>query len=98
MRCNTTSTAAPAPHAPTHRLEVTLDARLITVIVDPVSGRPTAQIDGVTANYQLVEIATGKIVLRDTATAQVDTDSPGSQQRFAVHAPPATRKTAPCKP
>jgi LPS-assembly lipoprotein len=49
-----------------------------------VSGRPTAQIDGVTANYQLVEIATGKIVLRDTATAQVDTDSPGSQQRFAV--------------
>jgi LPS-assembly lipoprotein len=70
--------------APTHRLEVTLDARLITVIVDPVSGRPTAQIDGVTANYQLVEIATGKIVLRDTATAQVDTDSPGSQQRFAV--------------
>ena len=35
----------------------------MTVIVDPVSGRPTAQIDGVTANYQLVEIATGKIVL-----------------------------------
>jgi LPS-assembly lipoprotein len=71
-------------NAPTHRLEVTLDVRQISVIVDLESGRPTAQIDGVTAHYQLVEIATGKIVLKDTSSARVDTDAPGSQQRFAV--------------
>jgi len=71
-------------NAPTHRLEVTLAATAISVIIDPESGRPTAQVDGVTANYRLVEIATGKVVLRDTSYAQVDTDAPGSQQRFAV--------------
>jgi LPS-assembly lipoprotein len=56
----------------------------ISVIVDLESGRPTAQINGISAHYRLVEIATGKTVLRDTSTAQVDTDAPGSQQRFAV--------------
>jgi LPS-assembly lipoprotein len=71
-------------NAPTHRLEVTLAATAISVIIDLESGRPTAQIDGVTAHYQLVEIATGKIVLKDTSYAHVDTDAPGSQQRFAV--------------
>jgi LPS-assembly lipoprotein len=69
--------------APTHRLEVTLGVTASTVIIDPVSGRPTAQVDGVTANYQLVEIATGKIVLKDTSYAHVDVDIPGSEQRFA---------------
>jgi LPS-assembly lipoprotein len=71
-------------NAPTHRLDVTLDATQISVIVDLESGRPTSQISGISAHYRLVEIATGKTVLRDTSTAQVDTDSPGSQQRFAV--------------
>jgi LPS-assembly lipoprotein len=69
--------------APTHRLEVTLGATGVSVIIDPVSGRPTAQVDGVTANYQLIEIATGKIVLKDTSFAHVDVDIPGSEQRFA---------------
>jgi LPS-assembly lipoprotein len=69
--------------APTHRLEITLGSTSITVAVDPASGRPTAQIDGVTAYYQLVEIATGKTVLKDTTSAHVDTDTPGPQQRFA---------------
>jgi LPS-assembly lipoprotein len=69
--------------APTHRLEVTLALTQISVMIDPVSGRPTAQVDGVTAHYQLVEIATGKVVLKDTSYAHVDTDIPGSQQRFA---------------
>ncbi len=54
------------------------------MIVDVASGRPTAEVDGVTANYQLMEIATGKIVLKDTAFAHVDIDAPGPQQRFAT--------------
>jgi LPS-assembly lipoprotein len=70
--------------APTHRLEVTLTTTAVSVIIDPVSGRPTAQVDGVIAHYQLVEIATGKVVLKDTSSAHVDADMPGSQQRFAT--------------
>jgi LPS-assembly lipoprotein len=70
-------------NAPTHRLLVTLQATGLTVIVDVASGRPTAQVDGVSATYQLVEIATGKVVLKDSAFSHVDTDAPGSEQRFA---------------
>ena len=54
------------------------------MIVDAASGRPTAQIAGVVVTYQLVEIATGKIVLQDTTSANVDYDAPGPEQRFAV--------------
>ena len=72
------------PNAPTHRLTMTVAPTNITVIVDVASGRPTAEVDGVTANYELVEIATGKIVLKDTAYSHVDTDAAGPEQRFAV--------------
>jgi LPS-assembly lipoprotein len=70
-------------NAPTHRLEVVVTTQQMTVIVDASSGRPTAQIGGVTATYQLVEIATGKIVLKDTTFTHVDYDMPGPEQRFA---------------
>jgi LPS-assembly lipoprotein len=73
-----------APPSPTHRLDVTLSTSGFTVIVDVASGRPTAQVDSVTATYRLVEVATGKVVLHDTSTANVDYDPPGSQQRFAI--------------
>jgi LPS-assembly lipoprotein len=53
------------------------------VSTDPVTGRPTEEIGGVSATYQLVEIATGKVVLRDSTFAHVGYDIPGSQQRFA---------------
>jgi len=71
-------------NAPTYRLTMTVAPTALSVIVDVASGRPTAEIDGVTANYQLTEIATGKVVLTDNAFSHVDTDAPGSQQRFAV--------------
>jgi LPS-assembly lipoprotein len=69
--------------APTHRLEVTLRRSNITVSIDPVAGRPTEEIGGLTAIYQLIEIATGKVVLKDSTTTHVGYDIPGSQQRFA---------------
>jgi LPS-assembly lipoprotein len=75
---------AAGANAPTHRLTMTIAPTSTTVIVDPVSGRPTADIDGVAVNYQLTEIATGKIVLRDSAYSHVSVDSPGPQQRFAT--------------
>jgi len=73
-----------APTAPTHRLDVSVTTSGFTVIVDVASGRPTAQVAGIVASYQLVEIATGKVVLKDTASTNVDYDVPGSEQRFAV--------------
>ncbi len=71
-------------NAPTHRLDLTVSQSGFTVMVDPSSGRPTAQVAGVRVNYQLVEIATGKVVLNDTTFANVDYDAPGPEQRFAV--------------
>jgi LPS-assembly lipoprotein len=68
--------------APTHRLEVVVTPIEVSVTIDPVSGRPTEEIGGVTATYQLVEIATGKIVLKDSTFAHVGYDIPGPQQRF----------------
>ena len=71
-------------NAPTHRLDVTVTTTGFTVIVDAASGRPTAEVTGVVAHYQLVEIATGKIVVKDTTYANVDYDVPGPEQRFAM--------------
>jgi LPS-assembly lipoprotein len=68
---------------PTHRLEVVVSPTNTTLQIDPVSGRPTEQIAGLNATYQLVEIATGKIVLSDSTFAHLGSDIPGSQQRFA---------------
>ncbi len=71
------------PNAPTYRLNVSLGTNALSVIVDVTSGRPDAQVDAVFASYQLVEIATGKVVLKDTTFAHVDYDIPGAAQRFA---------------
>ncbi len=69
--------------APTHRLEVVITPIDVSVTIDPISGRPTEEIGGVTATYQLVEVATGKVVLKDSTFAHVGYDIPGPQQRFA---------------
>ena len=69
--------------APTHRLDLTVTPVDVSVSIDPVTGRPTEEIGGIGATYQLTEIATGKIVLKDSTTAHVGYDIPGSQQRFA---------------
>ncbi len=71
-------------NAPTHRLNVSIGLTTTSVIVDVTSGRPDAQLSGVTASYSLVEIATGKVVLTDATYAHVDYDIPGSAQRFAA--------------
>jgi len=71
------------PFTPTHRLEGVVTPTNVTVSIDPVSGRPEEGIGGVTASFQLVEIATAKIVLKDSTFAHVGYDLPGTQQRFA---------------
>jgi LPS-assembly lipoprotein len=69
--------------APTYQLIVTVVGSQFTAYLDPVSGRPDTQIQSVTANYRLVEIATNKTVVVDIAYAHVDYDIPGPEQRFA---------------
>jgi LPS-assembly lipoprotein len=69
--------------APTHRLDVTVSPVNVSVSIDPVTGRPQEEIGGLSSTYQLVEIATGRIVLKDSTFAHVGYDIPGSQQRFA---------------
>ena len=69
--------------APTYQLKVMVNTSQFTAVLDPITGRPNTEIDNVTANYQLVELSTGKVVVRDNCFAHVDFDIPGSQQRFA---------------
>ena len=69
--------------APTHRLDISVTPVDVSVSIDPVTGRPTEEIGGLRASYQLIEIATGKIVLKDSTFSHVGYDIPGSQQRFA---------------
>jgi LPS-assembly lipoprotein len=68
--------------APTHRLDVTVTPVDVSVSIDPITGRPTEEIGGLRASYQLVEIATGRVVLKDATFAHVGYDIAGSQQRF----------------
>ena len=74
---------AAGANAPTYTLKVGVGVTNLSVIVDITSGRPDAQVASVIANYQLIEMATGKVVLSDSTFAHVDYDIPGSQQRFA---------------
>jgi LPS-assembly lipoprotein len=69
--------------SPTHRLDIVVRSTNTTVLLDPVTGVPTNGVGGIIATYKLVEIATGKVVLTDSTSADVDYDMPGPQQRFA---------------
>jgi LPS-assembly lipoprotein len=69
--------------APTYILKVIVDTSQFTAELDPTTGRANSQVESVTAKYELVELATGKIVVTDNCFAHVDYDVPGSQQRFA---------------
>jgi LPS-assembly lipoprotein len=69
--------------APTHQLKVAVTPIDLTLTTDDITGRPTSELGGVKVTYQLIEIATAKIVVSDSTSAHVDYDIPGSQQRFS---------------
>ena len=48
-----------------------------------MTGRPVEEIGGLKADYQLIELVTGKVVLKDSTFAHVGYDIPGSMRRFA---------------
>ena len=68
---------------PLYHLKVDVTSSQFTAVIDPTSGRPDAAIEVVNASFELTEIATGKSVATGDATAHVDYDIPGPQQRFA---------------
>jgi LPS-assembly lipoprotein len=69
--------------APTYQLKVLITNVQYTAYLDPTTGRPNTQISAVTAIFSLIELATGKVAVSDSTFAHVDSDIPGSQQRFA---------------
>ena len=66
-----------------YRLEITLNAVQLQVIVDINSARPEIQNYGINAAYVLIDNATGKAVVRDNTFARVSYNIPGQLQRFA---------------
>ncbi len=68
---------------PTHRLMLRFTSSRSSLMVDPNTGLPTSENFGIDAQYNLVEIATNKVVLTGSTFSRVSYDMPGSYQRFA---------------
>jgi LPS-assembly lipoprotein len=69
--------------APTHKLVIKLTTSTTSVIVDITTARPDVENYGIDATYQLVDLATNKVVLTSNTFARVSYDIPGQEQRFA---------------
>src|SRR5690606_33017186 len=54
-----------------------------SLMLDPNTALPSNEQYGINASYQLIEVATGKIVLNATTFARTSYDIPGQFQRFA---------------
>jgi LPS-assembly lipoprotein len=78
----TTGGDAPAP--PKYRLKITLYSSQLSVIVDIQTNRPDVTNEALNATYELVDIKTGRVVMRDQTFARVSYDIPGEEQRFAA--------------
>jgi len=73
---------ASAP-SPTHRLRIRMTTTRLSVIVDVNTARPDVENYGINAAYELVDLRTGKVVVKDQTFSRVSYDIPGQQQRFA---------------
>ena len=69
--------------SPTHRLDVRLAASQTQVILDINTARPDESNYGIDATYTLIELATGKAVVRGQTFSRVTYNIPGQEQRFA---------------
>ena len=68
---------------PTHQVRIRISSTRLSVIVDVQSARPDVENYGLNATYELVDLATKKVVLKDQTFSRVSYDIPGGQQRFA---------------
>ncbi len=63
------------------KLAMTISTRTQTPIIDPTTGLSQVDVVALTVRYRLVDVATNKLVLTDSALARVSVDR--SMQRFA---------------
>jgi LPS-assembly lipoprotein len=68
---------------PTHRLEIRFSSSKSSLIVDPNTGLPSSENYGLDAQYNLIEVVSGKSVMTGTTFSRVTYDMPGSYQRFS---------------
>jgi LPS-assembly lipoprotein len=76
-------TGGGGPIGKAYNLRVTVSSQVSQVIVDINSARPELQQFGLNASYNMIEVATGKMVVTGSTFARVSIDNPGQQQRFA---------------
>lgn len=72
-----------SPPAPTHRLSIRMTSQDQAVTIDLTTARPDVSNFGLNATFELVDLKSGKVVLRDQTFSRVSYDIPGQQQRFA---------------
>lgn len=68
---------------PTHKLVVQLTSQQTQVILDVTTNRPDIQNYGIDATYQLIDLRTGKPVIRGQTFSRVSYNTPSQEQRFA---------------
>ncbi|MBJ7408552.1 MAG: hypothetical protein JHD07_36820 [Bradyrhizobium sp.] len=68
---------------PTHRLDIRFTTTRSSLIVSATTGLPTNENLGIDAQYNLIDVATGKSVMTGSTFSRVSYDMPGSYQRFS---------------
>ncbi len=76
-------TGGGSPNYASHRLSIRISSSRLSVIVDVNTARPDFENYGLNAIYELVDLKTGKVVVKGTTFSRVSYDIPGQQQRFA---------------
>jgi LPS-assembly lipoprotein len=68
---------------PTHRLVLRFTTNRSSLLIDINTGLPTSENVGIDAQFNLIEIASGRSVMTGTTFSRTSYDMPGSYQRFA---------------
>jgi LPS-assembly lipoprotein len=68
---------------PTHKLVIRFTTSRSSLILDPTTALPSIENYGIDAQYNLVEIVSGKSVMTGSTFSRVSYDIPGQLQRFA---------------
>ena len=68
---------------PRYRLKTAVSSTRVSVVVDVNTARPELENYGINASYELIDLATNKVVVKDQTFSRVSYDIPGQQQRFA---------------
>ncbi len=68
---------------PTHRLDIRFTTSRSSLIVSAATGLPTNENLGIDAQYNLIDVATGRSVMTGSTFSRVSYDMPGSYQRFS---------------